>query len=98
MRPIASDTHPQRSRRAALSLRLPHRMQDALAYALQIAAGRAQMLQFTRQRILDVLVLAASALQDQLDLDVVALPLLEMDDRRLLAQVVAGVLSRQRVD
>ena len=39
-------------------------------------------------------VLAAAALENQLDLDLVALPLVEVDDRRAGAEVVAGVLAR----
>ena len=48
-------------------------------------------------RILDVLVLAAAALEDQLDFDLVLFPLLEVDDGRLLAQVVAAVLAGDRI-
>ncbi len=45
MRAIAADAHAQRARRAALPLRLPHGVQQALAHAFQIAVGPAQVLQ-----------------------------------------------------
>ena len=48
--------------------------------------------------ILNVLVLAAAALEDQLDFDVIFFPLLEMNDRRFFAQIVAAVFSGQRID
>src|SRR5690349_10613258 len=98
MRAIAADAYSHCARRAALSLRLPYRMQDALANALQIAARFAQMIELHGQRILDVLVLAASALEDQLHLDLVVLPLLEVDHGSICAQVVAAIFSRQRID
>ena len=97
MRAIAADAHPYRARRATLPLRLPHRVQDALAHAFQIAVGASQVIQLGGQRILDVLVLAAAALQDQLDLNLVLLPLLEVDHRRLLAQIVAAVFAGERI-
>ncbi len=97
MRAIASDANAHRARRATLPLRLPHRVQDAFAHAFQIPVRAAQMLQLAGQRILDVLVLAAAALQDQLHLDLVLLPLLEVNHRRLFAQIVAAVFSRERI-
>jgi hypothetical protein len=83
--------------RAALPLRLPDGMQDALAHAFQIAVGAAQMIQSAGHGILNVLVLAAAALEDQLHFDLVVFPLLEMDDRGFLAQVVAAVLAGERI-
>src|ERR1019366_5044236 len=94
---IAPDAHAQRTRRATLPLRLPYRMQDALADTLQIAVGAPQVVQIARHRVLNVLVLAAAALEDQLHLDLVLLPMLEMHHRRLFAQVVAAVLPGQRI-
>ena len=83
---------------AALPLGLPDGMQDALANAVQGPVGSAQVGQLAGNGVLDVLVLAASSLEDQLDLDLLlVLPLLEMDDGGAGAQVVAAVLARQRV-
>ena len=69
-----------------------------MLHAVERAIGAAEMRQLDRQRVLRVRVLAAAALQDQLDLDVVALPLIEVDDRRARAEVVAGVLAGDRID
>ena len=83
---------------AALALRLPHRVEDALADAFERAIGAAEMIELGGQRVLRVRVLAAAALQDQLHFDVVALPLIEVDDGRARPEVVAGVLAGDRVD
>ena len=61
MRAIAADADAQSSRSATLALRLPHGVQEAFAHAFQVAVGAAQMLQFARQGILNILVLAAAA-------------------------------------
>ena len=98
VRAIAADAHAQRSRRASLPLRLPHGVQEAFAHAFQVAVGAAQMIQLAGQRILDVLVLAAAALEDQLHFDFVLLPLLEMNHRSFGAQIVAGVFAGERID
>ena len=60
---IAADAHAEGARRAALPLRLPHGMQDALADAFQLAVGAAQVIENARHRVLDVFVLAASFLK-----------------------------------
>ena len=98
VRAIAADAHAERARRAALPLRLPHGVQNALAHAFEIAVGAAQVIERAGQGILDVLVLAAAALEDQLDFDLVFFPLLEMNDRRLFAQIVAAVFAGERID
>src|SRR5687768_569520 len=98
MRAVAANADADRSRRATLSLRLPHRVENALADTLEIAVGAAQVLQLTRQRVLDVLVLAAATLQDQLHVDVILVPLLEVDDRSLDAEIVAAVPSGNGID
>ena len=90
---VAADADADRARAAALALRLPDGVQDALAHALEVAVGAAEVRQFDRHRILRVAVLAAAALEQQPHLDVVAVPLLEVDDRRSGAEVVAGVLA-----
>src|SRR4030095_903205 len=83
------DTDADGSRAAPLPLSLPDRVQDALAHAVQVAPGLAQMRNLHRQRVLNVLILTAAALEQQLDLDLaVVLPLLEMHRRRAGAQVV----------
>src|SRR5947207_15981112 len=55
------------------------------------------MRELDRKRILRVGVLAAAAFQNQFDFDAVALPLIEVDDWRARTEVVAGVLSGDRV-
>jgi hypothetical protein len=81
-----------------IALRVPHRVQDALAHALDRTVRAAEMRQLRRQRVLRVHVLAAAALEHELDLDlVVVLPLLEVHDGRAGTEVVARVLARQRV-
>ena len=98
-RAIAADGDANGAGRAALALRLPDGVQDALADAVERAIGAAEMRQLGRQRVLRVHVLAAAALQDQPDLDlVVLLPLIEVKDRRAGPEVVAGVGAGDRVD
>ena len=96
---IAADADADGAGRAALALRLPDRVQDALAHAFERAVGAPEVRQLRGQRVLRVHVLAAAALENQLHLDlVVVLPLLEVDDRRARAEVVARVLAGERVD
>ena len=95
---IAADADADGARRAALALRLPDGVQDAFAHAFEVAVGAAQVIERAGHGILDVLVLAAAALEDQLDLDLVLFPLLEMNDRRFRAQIVAAVLAGERID
>ncbi len=95
---VAADADADRAGRAALPLRLPDGVQDALAHAFECPIGAAKMRQLGRHRILRVHVLAAAALENQLHLDVVALPLLEVDDRRARPEVVAAVLAGERID
>src|SRR5581483_2404448 len=96
-RSVAADADADGARRASFPLRLPHRVQDALANAVERAIGAAEMGQLDRQRVLRVRVLAAAALEDQLDLDLVARPLVEVDDRRARPEVVARVPAGDRV-
>ena len=74
VRAIAADADAEGARRAALSLRLPDGVQDALAHAFEIAVGAAQVFELAGQGILDVLVLAAAAFEDQLHFDLVLVP------------------------
>src|SRR5206468_10451130 len=72
-------------------------MEDAFAGAVERAVGPTEMRQFNRKRVLRVGVLAAAALQDRLDLEAVARPLVEMDDWRARTEVVARVRAGDRV-
>ena len=73
-RPVAADADADGAGAAALALRLPHRVEDALADAVERSIGAAEMIELGGQRVLRVRVLAAAALEDQLDLDVVVAP------------------------
>ena len=97
-RAIAADAHADRARAAALPLRVPDRVQDAFPDAFQRPIRASEVRQLDRQRVLRVGVLAAPALQNQLDLDLVALPLIEVHDGRPRAEVVAGVFAGDRID
>ena len=50
VRAVAADADADGARRAALSLRLPHRVQDALAHAFEVAVGAAQVIERRRAR------------------------------------------------
>jgi hypothetical protein len=63
-----------------------------------VAVGAAKVRQLARDRVLDVRVLAPAALEEQPDLDLAAIPLVEVNHRGAGAEVVAGVLPRDRVD
>jgi len=41
VRAVAADAHAERAGRAPLALRLPHRVQKALAHTFQVAIGAA---------------------------------------------------------
>src|SRR5215475_11381617 len=96
-RAVAADADADGPRAATLPLSLPDSVQDAFAHAVQVAPGLAQMRNFHRQRVSNVLILAAAALEQQFDLDLaVVLPLLEMHRGRAGAEVVAAVRAGQR--
>jgi hypothetical protein len=63
---IAADAHADGARRAALALRIPHRVQDALAHAFDGAIGATKIRQLGWQRVLDVQV-GAHRSDDQSD-------------------------------
>jgi hypothetical protein len=65
-RAIAADADADGPGTAALALRLPHRVEDALLDALEVPIGAAEMRQLDGHRVLRVRVLAASPFQDQL--------------------------------
>ncbi len=98
MRAIAADAHPHRARSAALSLRLPDRMENAFAHPFEIPIRLAQVVELARHSVLNVLVLAAAAFENQLHFDLVLLPLLEVNHRRFLAQVGAAIFPGERID
>src|SRR5262245_66534549 len=77
-RTVAADADAHRARAATLPLRLPDRMEDAFAHAVQVASGLAKVRNFHRQRVLSVLCLAAGALWQRFELYLVCfLPVLE---------------------
>src|SRR6266404_3613423 len=98
-RAIAAYAHANRAGAAALALSLPHGVQYALAHAVQIAARAPKMRKLSRNRVLNVLVLAPAAFQQQFNLDfVVVLPLMEVNDRGAWPEVIAGVCAGDRID
>src|SRR6185503_15590755 len=96
--PIAADAHADGARAASLSLRLPDRVKNAPLHPVQRSIRSAEMREFDGYRVLGVGVLTAVALENQLHLDVAALPLLEMDDGRSRAQVIAGIAAGDGID
>ena len=56
------------------------------------------MRELDRERVLRVRVFAAAAFENELDLDRVAFPLLEVNDWRARPEIVARVLSRDRIN
>src|SRR6202040_918008 len=97
VRAVAADADADGAGRAALPLRLPYGVQNAFAHAFQIAVGAAHVIESARDGILDVLVLAAAALKDQLDLNLIVFPLFKMNDRRLFAQIVTAVFASEGI-
>src|SRR6266850_7829957 len=96
--PIAADAHADRPRTAPLPLRIPDGVKDGLPDTVEVSIRPSEVGQFDRQRVLCVDVLASAALENELDLDFVLLPLLEMHDRHPGPEVVARVLARDRID
>ena len=98
VRAVAADADAQGARRAALSPAPATRRAGCTCARLRDASGFAHVLQIAGQRILDVLVLAAAAFEDQLHFDLILVPLLEVNHRRFLAQIVAAVFAGERID
>jgi hypothetical protein len=73
-------------------------VEDALPDAIERAIGATEMWKFDRNRVLRVRVFAAATLEDELDLDLVLFPLLEVNDRRARPEVVAGIAAGDGVD
>ena len=92
-RPIAADADADGTRAAPLSLRLPHGVENGFLDAFDCSVRSSQMRQLGREGVLGIRILAPAAFENQLDLDCVALPLVEVDDRRPRAEVIAGILS-----
>ena len=95
---VTAHTHAQVPGRTALSLRLVDRVHDAFPHAIEVAVGPPQAFQRLRQRVLDIPVLAAAPLQQQLDLDGVLAVLVKVNHRSSRPQVVARVLACERID
>ena len=74
VRAIAADANPDRSRGAALALRLPDCMKNALADTFERTVGATKMFEHAGQGILRILVFAATTLQQQLHFDVIVSP------------------------
>jgi hypothetical protein len=73
-------------------------VQDTLAHAFEVSVGPAQAAEIDGHRVLRVAVLAAAALQQQFDLDFLAVPLFEVDYRGARAEVVARILAGDGID
>src|SRR5262249_38422201 len=97
-RPVAADADADRSGTAPFALRIPYRVENALSNTLERAVGASEVRQFDRQRILRVGVFAAAAFEDQFDFNLVAFPLIKVDDGRAGGKVVAGILAGDRID
>jgi hypothetical protein len=97
-RAVAADRDADRARRAPLALRVPDGVQDASPHAVERPIRPPEVRQLHGQRVLRVRVLAAAAFQNQLDLDRIALPLIEVDDWRARPEVVARIGPRDRID
>jgi len=95
---VAADADADGAGGAALALGLPDGVEQALLHAFEIAAGLAEVFEFGGQRVLNVLVFAAAAFEDELDFDVVLLPLFPVDDGGFDAEVVARVGAGEGVD
>lgn len=96
---VAADAHTDGARRASLSLSLPDCVQDALAHSVQGSIHPAKMGQLTGNRVLDIHVLAASSLEQQLDLDfIVIFPLVPMQNGRAGPEIISAVFPGNRID
>src|SRR5882672_6211535 len=96
--PVSADANTEGAGTAALPLSLPNGVQDALMNSLPVAIRPPQVIQRAREEVLDILVFAAAAFQNEPHLYIVPFPLLEMDDGSSRAQVVPAVFSGKRVD
>src|ERR1043165_2787405 len=91
---VTADADAEDAGAAALSLRVQHAVEDGVLDALEIAVAEVG----GRERVLRVHVLAATALEHQLHLDVRLAPLVEVKRRRARPGVVAGVPAGDAVD
>ena len=89
---------PTRARAAALALRLPDRVQDALAHALERAVGAAEVSSSAGSEYCAFVFSQPPPLRISFTSMSSLLPLIEVDDRRARAEVVAGVLAGDRID
>lgn len=95
---VAANADPQVARRAALPLGLVDGVHQALPHPVEVAVGPTQPGEFLRERVLDVLVLAATSLEHEPNLDLVFAVLVEVDDRGARSEIVATVLAGQGID
>src|SRR5690606_28255222 len=97
-RPITADPNADKSCTAAMSLSLIDGVQDALADSIQVPPCSAKPFKLRRQAVLDVLVLAAAALEDQPNFNLILLPLFEVDDGRAFSQIISGIRTGQGIN
>ncbi len=91
---VAADAHAQDARPAALALGLQHRVEQALAHALEVAPGAQPRV---GQAVLDAHVLAAAALEHHAHGEGLLRRLVQVELGAARAQVVARVLPGDRV-
>src|SRR5262245_13624658 len=96
--PIPAKAHADGSCAATVSLSLPNGVQEALPNTVQRSVCTPKVRQFARHGVLNILVLASSSLEDELDFNLlIILPLVKMQDGSSGAQVVTAVLPSQRI-
>src|SRR5258708_1653304 len=88
---VAADGYTDEPGAAALTLGLVDGVEDTLVDAIQVAVGPANLRQLLGERILNILVLAAAALEEEQDLDIITLPLFKMNDRRPRTEIQTRV-------
>ena len=98
MRAVAADADAQRSRRAALPLRLPDGVQKALAHAFQIAVGAAQMIELQGREYWMFLFSQPPPLRISLTSISSSSHCSKWIDRRFRAEIIAAVLAGERID
>src|SRR5690348_15008243 len=96
--PITANSPTYDSSAAALSLSLVYSMHHAFANTIQTTARLAYSFKLSREAVLDVLILASSALEDQPHIDIISFPLFEMNYRSAGTEIVSTVQPCQRVN
>ena len=95
---VAADADADGARSAALSLRLPDGVQNALAHAFEVAVGLAHVLQIAGSEYWMFLFSQPPPLRISFTSISILVPLLEVDDGGLGAEIVAAVFAGERVD